>query len=48
MRDYLITITTVTLAAWLLQSGAPSYCTEAAVSQAAGAKPIGAYMAMAR
>lgn len=26
MRDYLITITTATLAAWLLQYGAPPAC----------------------
>ncbi|ONF95857.1 hypothetical protein SPHI_20590 [Sphingomonas jeddahensis] len=26
MRDYLVTITTATLAAWLLQAGAPPAC----------------------
>lgn len=26
MRDYVITIATATLAAWLLQSGAPQQC----------------------
>ncbi len=26
MRDYVITIATATLAAWLLQAGAPSQC----------------------
>ncbi len=35
MRDYVITIATATLAAWLLQAGAPSAC-------AHGADPVSA------
>lgn len=32
MRDYLITIVTATLAAWLLQYGAPPSCSAAEIS----------------
>jgi hypothetical protein len=35
MRDYLITITTATLAAWLLQYGAPPACAQPPVATCA-------------